>query len=224
MTVSASYAGTNLEISVADTGCGIPPDVLPHIFDPFVQAQDPTHTADRTGGTGLGLSICRRLVAMMGGELSVETELGKGSTFTARIPGVGTRAEEPAPAAKPEPPAGDAGNLPKYVLVVDDSPVNRAVLTAHLKKAGVAAVDHACDGGEALAKLASDLESGHPHDFVFSDLWMPHVNGIEFIGKLRTDSRFARLPVFAVTADTEFLGDDRKNLFTGVLFKPLTYA
>ena len=126
-------------------------------------------------------------------------------------------------AAEPD-PAGACMKHPEHVLVVDDSPVNRAVLTALLKKAGVAAVDQAPDGEEALAKLASDLESGHPHDFVFSDLWMPNVNGLEFAEKLRADPRFARLPVFAVTADTEFRADPRHTLFTGVLNKPLTSA
>ena len=81
VTVAASYSGTTLEVSVADTGCGIPPDMLTHILDPFVQVQDPSHASDRAGGTGLGLSICKRLVEAMGGELYVESELGKGSTM-----------------------------------------------------------------------------------------------------------------------------------------------
>ncbi|MBO7434675.1 response regulator [bacterium] len=219
--VSASYAGNDLELAVSDTGCGISPDMQAHIFDPFVQVEDPSHTAARLVGGGMGLSICRRLVEMMGGGLSVESEPGKGSTFKARIPGVETGAEKTA--AEPD-PAGACMKHPEHVLVVDDSPVNRAVLTAHLKKAGVAAVDQATDGEEALAKLAFDLESGHPHDFVFSDLWMPNVNGLEFVEKLRADSRFVRLPVFAVTADTEFRADPRHALFTGILSKPLTYA
>ena len=219
--VAASYAGTDLELAVSDTGCGIPHDMQANIFDPFVQVQDPSHTADRTVGSGLGLSICRRLVEMMGGELAVESEPGKGSTFKARIPGVETGAEKTA--TEPD-PAGACRKHPEHVLVVDDSPVNRAVLTALLKKAGVTAVDQAPDGGEALAKLSSALESGHPHDFVFSDLWMPNVNGLEFAEKLRADTRFLRLPVFAVTADTEFRADPRHALFTGVLSKPLTYA
>lgn len=222
--VDASYAGTDLELAVSDTGCGIASDMQANIFDPFVQVQDPSHTADRTVGSGLGLSICRRLVEMMGGELTVESEPGKGSTFRARIPGVKTGTEKPMPAAAPKPDGGAGLKTPKHVLVVDDSPVNRTVLTAHLKKAGVAAVDQASDGGEALAKLASGLQSGHPHDFVFSDLWMPNVNGLEFAEQLRADSRFVSLPVYAVTADTEFRSDPRHALFTGVLFKPLTYA
>ena len=110
------------------------------------------------------------------------------------------------------------------MLVVDDSPVNRAVLSAFLKRAGITAVDHAGDGFEALAKLDAAAQQGEPHDFILSDLWMPNLNGLEFIEKLRADSRFATLPVYAVTADTEFKQDARTELFTGILLKPLTYA
>jgi len=221
--VSASYVGTTLEVSVSDTGCGIPPDMLKRILDPFVQVLDPSHAADRAGGTGLGLSICRSLVVAMGGELVVESELGIGSTFRIRIPGVGVGEEPPLPVdganqtIKPM-------NLPKHVLVVDDSPVNRAVLAAFLKKAGVVSVDKACDGAEALEKLDLDMKAGNPHDFVFSDFWMPNMNGMELIERLRADSRFKRLSVFAVTADTEFQKDARFKLFNGVILKPLTYA
>ena len=115
-------------------------------------------------------------------------------------------------------------NVPKHLLVVDDSPVNRAVMTAHLKKAGILAVSQACDGEEALAELDSAMKAGNPYDFVFSDFWMPNMNGFEFIKRLRADHRFARLPVFAVTADTEFHGNPSYKLFNGILFKPLTYA
>ena len=223
VTVAASYADAKLEVSVSDTGCGIAPNMLRRILDPFVQVEDPSHAADRTGGSGLGLSICRSLVEVMGGELVVESELGKGSTFRIRIPDVETDGDMPNTVAAPNPVA-DLGRLPEHVLVVDDSLVNRSVLTAFLKKAGVSAIDHANDGGEALAELDSALKEGHPFDFVFSDLWMPYMNGFEFIEKLRADSRFSRLPVFAVTADTEFHGDARTDLFTGVLFKPVTYV
>ena len=222
VTVAASYDSANLEVSVSDTGCGIPPDMLTHVLDPFVQVQDPSHAADRSGGTGLGLSICKRLAEAMGGRLAVESTLGKGSTFTVYVPGVSAGAERKALADRRDAAAAGA-KLPKRILVVDDSPVNRAVLTAHLKKAGVTSVDRACDGVDAFAKLASAAEAGSPYDFVFSDFWMPNMNGLELIEKLRTDSRFRRLPVFAVTADTEYDGDPRSGLFDGILLKPLTY-
>ena len=220
VTVAASYAGTTLDVSVSDTGCGIAPDMLKRILDPFVQVQDPGHSADRALGTGLGLSICNSLVEVMGGELVVESELGKGSTFRIRIPNVAADAgKTPAPAPK----AAAVKKLPEHVLVVDDSPVNRAVLTAFLKKAGVVSIDHAADGVEALAKLDAAAKAGQAYDFILSDLWMPNMNGIELIEKLRKDPRFGRLPCFALTADTEFKHDVRTKLFTGILLKPLTY-
>ena len=219
-TVSASYSGTVLEVAVSDTGCGIPPKMLTHILDPFVQVQDPSHSADRAGGTGLGLSICRRLIEAMGGELLVESEVGKGSAFRARIPGValGKTVSGAGPKVADAPK-----ELPEHVLVVDDSPVNRKVLTNFLKKAGVVAVDTASDGGAALSALDLAVKNGNPFDFVFSDLWMPNMSGTEFAEKLRSDPRFGTLPVFAVTADTEFRNDARGGFFTGVLLKPVTY-
>ena len=223
VTVAASRSGTNLEVSVSDTGCGIPREMLGSILDPFVQVQDPTHSADRAGGTGLGLSICRRLVEMMGGELTVGSEPGKGSTFTARIPGVAVQGEKAPSAAEPK-PAAVLANRPNHVLVVDDSPVNRSVLSAFLKRAGVPVIDQASDGAEALTKLDAAHKAGQPHDFVFTDFWMPNMNGSEFIEKLRADPRYFRLPVYAVTADSEFRRDSHHDLFTGILLKPLTYA
>ena len=229
VTVSASYAGETLDVSVSDTGCGIAADMLTHILDPFVQVQDPTHAADRAGGTGLGLSICKRLVDAMGGELYVESELGKGSTFRARIPGVskvesgGVESGGVKDLPSPTHPLTHSFT-PKHVLVVDDSPVNQKVLSAFLKKAGIASIDLAGDGAEALSKLDSSAKAGNPYDFVFSDFWMPNMNGLEFIEKLRADSRFGHLPAIAVTADTEFHKDSRFRLFNDVLLKPLTYG
>ena len=222
VTVAASLTGSDLEVAVSDTGCGIPEDMLTRILDPFVQVQDPSHVADRAVGTGLGLSICKRMIGVMGGKLLVESELGKGSTFRVRIPKIDLAAKGAVPAAGSV-PGVSAEKLPKHVLVVDDSPVNRKVLTAFLKKAGIAAIDHAGDGAVALAMLDSAAKAGDPHDFILSDLWMPNMNGVEFVVKLRNDPRFLSLPVFAVTADSEFRRDARTKFFTGVLLKPLTY-
>ena len=223
ITVAASYADGNLEVAVSDTGCGIPRDMLTRILDPFVQVQDPSHSVERKRGTGLGLSICKRLAEAMGGKLVVESEPGKGSTFRVFVPGVPVGEKEAVPGSEPQ-AAVTPEKLPKRVLVLDDSPVNRKVLSALLRKAGIAAVDFAGDGAEALEKIDSAEKEGAPCDFVFSDLWMPNMNGLEFIGKLRADPRFARLPVYAVTADTEFRRDTRTYLFTGILLKPVTYA
>ena len=226
--VAAACNEANLELAVSDSGCGIPPDMLTRVLEPFVQVQDPSHAADRANGTGLGLSICRSLTEAMGGRLSVKSELGKGSTFSVCIPGVvgctmgAAQAPDPAPAPAPLPTAASI-KLPQRVLVVDDSSVNRAVLSALLKRAGIASIRQACDGEEALIELDAASKAGSPRDFVFTDFWMPKMNGTELIRRIRADPRFRRLPVFAVTADTEFRGDARTNLFDGVLFKPLTY-
>ena len=226
VTVSSAVRGGDLVLSVADTGCGIRPGMIGRVFDPFFQIRDPSHSAYQDVGSGLGLPICKKLAEAMGGEISVGSEPGKGSTFTLRVPYVAPPPSGAADAAAPgaAPGAAPAAKPPKRVLVVDDSPVNRSVLAAFLKKAGVAEVDFAPDGAEALAALDSAAKAGAPHDFVFSDWWMPGMNGADLVEKLRADPRFAGLPVFAVTADTESDRDARTNLFDGILLKPLTYA
>ena len=226
--VAASYDEKTLVVTVADTGCGIPADMLSHVFDPFVQANDPAHSTYKAIGTGLGLSICKRLIEAMGGKLCVESAIGRGSTFTVTVPGVeeaevGLRTSD-AGHQSGEVPSPKSEVLPSHVLVVDDSPVNRSVLAAHLKRAGIASVDFAGDGVEALSALDSAVKTGNPYDLVFSDFWMPNMNGLELVERLRTDSRFEGLTIFAVTADTEFNKDARARLFNGILLKPLTYS
>jgi CheY-like chemotaxis protein len=166
----------------------------------------------------------------MGGELGVKSELGKGSTFRITIPGVnkvvsgGVVSGGVAPSThNSQPTNSQTANIPHRVLVVDDSPVNRKVLTAFLKRAGIASIDQAGDGVEALATLNSAAKAGDPHDLVLSDFWMPNMNGLELVEKLRADSRFSHLPIYAVTADTEFHQDSRASLFNGILLKPMTY-
>jgi len=229
VTVAASYADSSLEVTVTDTGCGIASDMIANIFDPFVQAQDPRHSAYRAGGTGLGLSICRSLVEVMGGTLTVESELGRGSTFKVVFPGMKVAEVVGENSSRKEeqiPPSNSELKLkpPSHALIVDDSEINREVLASLLSHAGVESVDQAEDGAKALAIMDSALKAGIPHDIVFSDLWMPNMNGIEFAEKLRADPRLGRVPVYAVTADAEFKRDAKSAIFTGILLKPLTYS
>ena len=76
----------------------------------------------------------------------------------------------------------------------------------------------------AMLLRRAALKGGEPYDFVFSDFWMPIMNGLEFVEKLRADERFQQLPVYAVTADTEFQSDARHDLFNGILLKPITFG
>ena len=104
------------------------------------------------------------------------------------------------------------------MLVVDDSSVNRAVLTALLRKCGVACVVTAGDGRAALETLRGDSAV----DFVLTDLWMPEMDGYGLIRAVRADPALAHLPVFLVTADVAARGESDSGGFTGVLLKPIT--
>ena len=206
-----------LELAVSDTGKGISRENQARIFQPFVQLPDKNNRE----GTGLGLPICRRLAELMGGELTVVSDVGAGSTFALTLRGV--RTAEP-PAAPPSPPDGRARperppeRVPSRVLVVDDSPVNRAVLKAILCKCGVAAVVTAETGREALSALEADPAI----DLVLTDLWMPEMDGRELLLAIRADPKLARLPVHLVTADVEVGKMDGADGFDGVLLKPIS--
>ena len=203
-----------LELAVSDTGKGISRENQARIFQPFVQLPDKNHRE----GTGLGLPICRRLAELMGGELTVVSDVGAGSTFSLTLRGVKT-AEPPPP--RPDGrarPAAPASRVPSRVLVVDDSPVNRAVLKAMLRKCGVEAVVTAETGREALSALEADPAI----DLVLTDLWMPEMDGRELLLAIRADPKLARLPVHLVTADVEVGKMDGADGFDGVLLKPIS--
>ena len=110
------------------------------------------------------------------------------------------------------------GPTPSRVLVVDDSPVNRAVLKAMLAKSGVAEVVMAKNGREALAVL----EGNGDFDIVLSDLWMPEMDGYGLVNAIRADERFSHLPVYLLTADVEARSQVESSRFTGILLKPIT--
>lgn len=213
-----------LTLSVGDTGKGISKENIARILQPFVQVADRNHR----DGTGLGLSICQKLVHLMGGELTIESEIGQGSTFKIALRGV----EVVQPSADVARPTSHEQNTPfetkkntedlipraARILVVDDSPVNRAILKAMLAREGVSNVVTAENGLVALEIIRSDSQIGG----VFTDLWMPIVDGEKLVTEIRADARFRHLPVYLVTADVEAVGQYRKTGFTGILLKPIS--
>ena len=156
--------------AVSDSGIGIAPEHLEHIFDGFAQAE--TSTNRRFGGTGLGLSISRRLVELMGGTLSVQSALGVGSTFffTITLPvHERTRAIAPAPLLAPR--------QPQSVLVVDDNAAANDLLCAMVRSLGWP-VHSASSGEAALALVRARADQGlAPFDLVLMDWQMPGMNG-----------------------------------------------
>jgi len=178
-----------VEILVEDTGLGMTPEQTARLFRPFSQAE--ASTARRYGGTGLGLAICRKLASMMGGDIGVTSEPGRGSTFRVWLP---LPAAETA--SRPEVQAAELELPPLRVLVADDNPINQAVARALLEAAG-AAVEAAANGAEALERLRVE-----PFDLVLMDLHMPVMDGIEAVGRIRGgEAGPSSTPVIALTAD-----------------------
>ena len=209
------HAGT-LELAVTDTGKGISQQDIDRILQPFVQLADRNHR----DGTGLGLPICNKLVTLMGGKFTVDSKVGVGSTFTITLPNLRV-VEPPAPreerSGQPE-SGGEPGRVPSRVLVVDDSPVNRAVLKAMLSRSGVSDIAMAENGHDALELL----KDGPPVDLVLTDLWMPEMDGRDLVRAIRADDALSHLPVYLVTADVEARNGAEADGFTGLLLKPIT--
>jgi signal transduction histidine kinase/CheY-like chemotaxis protein len=185
----------DLHLEVTDTGAGIPAEKLPLVFEKFTQADG--SISRRYGGTGLGLAITNKLVETHGGEIWVESEVGRGSKFHVMIPmeqgNSDVVAEEiPAPAAGQAPPACNAAD--SCVLVVEDNPVNRTVITSLLEKRGFR-VRTANDGRQAI-----EILEAAPVDLVLMDVQMPVMDGLETTRLIRAEPRWRKLPIVAMTA------------------------
>ena len=207
--VSETADTLTTEFRVTDTGIGIAPDKLESIFQEFTQAY--ADTARQFGGTGLGLSISRALVARMGGQLTVQSESGKGSSFAFRTTLPKASAEAQQAALAPLAPMQEAAVRGAKVLLVEDNAVNREVAQLLLEAHGVV-VDEAASGLEAL-----ELFEQHRYDVVLMDIQMPGMNGLEATARIRAhaDAQRAATPILALTANA-FRADAEKYLAAGM--------
>jgi CheY-like chemotaxis protein/HPt (histidine-containing phosphotransfer) domain-containing protein len=219
--------GTRAILSVSDTGIGMSEAEQRRLFQPFSQAD--SSTTRRYGGTGLGLSIVRRLAQLMGGDVTVESSPGSGSTFTVTLILIAAPEDSPLidlPRVEAPPDAAAATPMMlvrKRVLVVDDHPINREVLVQQLRTFGVAS-DSAPDG---LAGLQA-WQRGR-YAIVFADVHMPQMDGLEMtaeIRRLEAAEERERTPIVAVTANA-MAGEDERCRGAGMdgyLSKPVSRA
>ncbi len=192
---SMDSTGVDLCIEVSDSGIGMSPQQQEILFQPFQQSD--SSITRRYGGTGLGLVITQRLVKLMGGEITLVSMPGKGSTFTALV-------HLGLPRASVAPESGDPGSASRSesfdldgvaVLVVDDHPVNLMLATALLNDEGATAI-----GVKSAREALAEIRDQH-FDLVLMDLEMPEMSGIEAARTLRQSAGANRnIPIIAVTA------------------------
>lgn len=187
-----SEGEARLSVSIQDTGVGIAPDQLENIFSEFAQADN--STTRRFGGTGLGLSISRSLVALMGGDVTVTSELGVGSkfTFTATLVTDRRRREGTARAN-----VVDLADIP--ILVLDDLDVNSNILRLQLKQLG-ARPHIVANARDAVSAIVKAYNSGTPYGIVVSDYQMPDIDGLEFVTALRNRPIFDHVEIIVLSS------------------------
>jgi len=205
-----------VEFAISDSGIGMTEEQLGRLFQEFAQAD--ASTTRQFGGTGLGLAITRKLCRMMGGEVTVASTPGKGSTFTVRLPAesAAVAPAEEAPVEPSQAPTMSQGaSTPRgTVLVIDDDPTARELITAHLLEQGFA-VETASSGIDGL-KRAREL---HPVAITL-DIMMPDIDGWTVLAALKGDPALADIPVIMVT----IVDEARRGIALGAagyLTKPL---
>ena len=226
--------GVKLQVAVRDTGIGIAPENHARIFSGFTQAE--ASTTRRFGGTGLGVAISQRLVAMMGGEIALDSAVGHGSRFhfCLTLPQAPMPADGSTPAAclvvastaPTAPTTPSASTAPLRVLVVDDHPTARDVLQRMGRALGWH-VDVAASAELALTRLTASQEAGEPYQAVFVDGPMAGLDNWALVRQMR-DQRLigaAALLVMVSAHERERLArcaDDEPTLLDGFVVKPLT--
>ena len=225
VTLACRYLPDNaqsmLQIDIIDTGIGMEKDKLNNIFDPFVQAD--STTTRRFGGTGLGLTISKRFAEALGGDITVDSEPGKGSVFTISIPTgdlSGVKFLEPAELEQETLNYADQNNMAwKFpdarVLVVDDGSENRELVRFLLEDAGLS-VDEAENG-----KIGADKALAQPYDVILMDVQMPVMDGFSATRLIR--KKGLDIPIIALTANA-MKGFEQQCLeagYSGYFSKPI---
>ncbi len=202
-----------LRVAVTDTGIGITPESRAILFRKFTQAD--SSITRRYGGTGLGLAICRQLVEMIGGEIGVESEPARGSTFWFTLPL--TLAMQPVLDER----TAVRALVGLRVLVVDDTEMNRRILRRQLEGLQLHVVE-AIDGIEALAALESAYERGAPFDLIVLDHMMPGLSGPAVVERVRTHPSLGEPKIILASSmgSSESSATDRENCDI-VLTKPV---
>ena len=203
-----------LRFQIKDTGIGIPKDKQKSIFESFTQADG--STTRKYGGTGLGTTICKQLTKLMGGDIGVESEPGKGSTFWFTI------LVDKQPDGKPDPEPINIELEGRRVLVVDDNRTNRFIVSEYLKSWGCRPQE-AASGHAALQQLDQSFASQDPFDIVVSDIQMPEMDGFELAERIVTLDRSPK-PALILLTSTGSIGDGQKCRQLGIngyLTKPL---
>ncbi len=180
-----------VRFEVADTGIGMTDEQRSRLFRAFTQAD--TSTTRKYGGTGLGLAISKRLVEMTGGEIGVESEPGKGSTFWFTMP----LKKQPAGVQTAPKPSGDLHGL--RVLVVDDNEANRRILCKQTSAWDMES-DSAEGGPQALRILRSAAREGRDYDLAILDMQMPEMDGIELARKIKADPQISSTRLVLLTS------------------------
>lgn len=180
-----------LLFSVSDTGIGMTRKQLQKLFESFTQADE--STTRKYGGTGLGLTICKNLIELMGGNISVRSTLGEGSSFSFAL-------ELPIIDEEVQIKAYDHIKLNSAkILVVDDNEPTAIYISDSLKSIGIDA-EYTLSGKELLKKLPNAEKEGKPYDMVMIDWQMPDLNGLETVEILRNDSRYDNMKFIMMTA------------------------
>ena len=207
----------DLSFAIEDTGIGIPESQQQRIFRTFEQQEG--QSINQYGGTGLGLTITRRLIEMMNGDISVESEVGKGSTFRVLLRGVEIAPADSQPIQQAAIDIEEPIFAPATILVADDVALNRDLVKGFLNDCGLTLLE-AENGREAI-----DITQAQRPDLVLMDIKMPVLDGHAATRQLKADKELHEIPVIALTAsamkETE---EELRQICDGFLKKPVTKA